>query len=80
MMARTELQGRYSATSSSVYTVTSALCRALAGALLGAGLGDVFLGILVGCCVASMFGFAWMARLLSPAIDNVRSVRSNSAL
>jgi len=76
MMARTELQGRYNATSSTVFTVTSALCPALAGALLGAGLGDVFLGALIVCCVASILGFAWMRRSLSPAIDNAKSARS----
>jgi MFS family permease len=74
MMARPELQGRYSATASSVITVTNVLCPAFAGALLGAGLGDIFLGVLIGCCAAAIAAFAWMRESLSPEIDNVRSV------
>lgn len=72
MMARPELQGRYSATASSVITVTNVLCPAFAGALLGAGLGDVFLGVLIGCCAAAIAAFVWMRESLSPEIDNVR--------
>jgi MFS family permease len=72
MMARPELQGRYSATASSVITVMNVLCPAFAGALLGAGLGDVFLGVLIGCCAAAIAAFAWMRESLSPEIDNVR--------
>jgi len=76
MMARAELQGRYSATASSVFTVMSVICPSLAGVLLGAGLGDVFLGILIACCAASIAGFAWMRGSLSPRIDNAKSTRS----
>jgi MFS family permease len=72
MMARPELQGRYSATASSVVTVTNVLCPAFAGALLGARLGQVFLGVLIGCCAAAIAAFVWMRESLSPEIDNAR--------
>lgn len=71
MMARPELQGRYMATASSVVTVTSVLCSPIAGVLLGAGLGDIFLGVLIGCSAAAIAAFAWMRQSLSPEIDNV---------
>ncbi len=71
MMARPELQGRYMATASSVVTVTSVLCSPIAGVLLGAGLDDIFLGVLIGCSAAAIAAFAWMRQSLSPEIDNV---------
>jgi MFS family permease len=76
MMARPELQGRYSATASSVITLMNVLCPAFAGALLGAGLGQVFLGVLIGCCAAAIAAFAWMRESLSPEIDNARLLPS----
>ena len=78
MMARPELQGRYSATASSVVTVMNVLCPVFAGALLGAGLGDIFLGVLIGCSAAAIAAFAWMRESLSPEIDNVRPLRAAS--
>ena len=76
MMARPALQGRYNATASSIYTVTNVIGPAVAGTMLGAGLGDVYLGILVGCCAAAIVGFQWMRRSLSPEIDNAPGTRS----
>jgi MFS family permease len=74
MLARPELQGRYSATSSTVITIVSVLCPPLAGVLLGAGLGDVFLLILLACAVGAIFAFSWLRRSLSPEIDNAAEV------
>jgi MFS family permease len=74
MMARPELQGRYSATASSVVTVMNVACPSIAGVLLGAGLGDIFLGVLIGCCAAAVAAFAWMRESLSPEIDNARRI------
>ena len=80
MMARPELQGRYTATASSVVTVMNMLCSPIAGALLGAGLGDIFLGVLIGCSAAAIAAFAWMRQSLSPEIDNVRPLRAAASL
>ncbi|MGO9560739.1 MAG: MFS transporter [Acidimicrobiales bacterium] len=78
MMARPGLQGRYMALSSSIFTVANVLGPAIAGAMLGAGLGDEYLGILVGFAAAAIVAFQWMRRSLSPEIDNARSYRSGS--
>ena len=80
MMARPGLQGRYMATSSSIFTLSNVLGPAIAGAMLGAGLGDAYLGILVGCCAAAVIGFQWMRRTLSPEIDNAPSFRPDEAV
>jgi MFS family permease len=80
MMARPGLQGRYMATSSSIFTLSNVLGPAIAGAMLGAGLGDAYLGILVGCCAAAVVGFQWMRRTLSPEIDNAPSFRPDEAV
>lgn len=75
MMARPSLQGRYNATASSVFTLTNVLGPAFAGAMLGARLGDAYLGVLVLCCAGAVAGFRWMRRSLSPALDNSPSAR-----
>jgi Na+/melibiose symporter-like transporter len=75
MMAPPELQGRYMATSATVFNLSTVFGPAMAGAMLGAGLANAYLGLLAGCGAASAVGFQWMRRVLSPEIDNARSVR-----
>jgi MFS family permease len=79
MMARPELQGRYSATASSVITVMNVLCPVFAGAMLGARLGDIFLGVLIGSSAAAIAAFAWMRESLTPEIDNVSPLPAAAA-
>ncbi|MHB8244507.1 MAG: MFS transporter [Acidimicrobiales bacterium] len=74
-MARPALQGRYSATASSVYTLTSVLGPAIAGTMLGAGLGDEYLALLVACTGLAVVAFRRTRRTLSPEIDNAPGTR-----
>lgn len=70
MMARRGLQGRYNATSSSVWTVANLLSPVLAGTMLGARLGDAYLALLIASCAVSIIAFRWMRGILSPEVDN----------
>jgi MFS family permease len=75
MMSTPGLQGRYMATSSSVFNVSTVLGPAVAGVMLGAGLGDAYLGLLVACGAVAVVGFQWMRRVLPPEMDNAPSAR-----
>ena len=72
MLAPAHLQGRYNATAASVYTTLGVLGPSIAGVLLSAGMGDLYLALLMACSAAAMAGFWSMRRVLPPEIDNVR--------
>jgi MFS family permease len=67
--APAELRGRYNAAATTVYSLASVISPAVAGLMLGAELGPEYLGLLVGCCTACVFGFRWLRRALSPEED-----------
>jgi MFS family permease len=73
MLAPPDLQGRYNAVAASVYTTLGVLGPSIAGLLISAGLGDVYLVLLMGSAATAMGGFWAMRRVLPPAIDNVRA-------
>lgn len=79
MLARPSLQGRYNATASSVYSVTSVLGPAVAGAMLGAGLGDYYLALLIASGGGAVLAFRWLRRSLSERIDNAGPLRGATA-
>jgi MFS family permease len=60
-----ELRGRYNAAATTVYSLASVISPAVAGIMLGAALGPEYLALLVGCCLASVFGFRWLRASLS---------------
>jgi MFS family permease len=68
--ASDELRGRYNAASTAVFSLASVISPAVAGVMLGAKLGPEYLGLLVACCVASVFGFGWLRRALSDREDH----------
>jgi MFS family permease len=70
MMARPELQGRYNATATSVYTTMGVIGPSVAGVMLGAGLGRPYLALLMASTGGAMFAFWRLRHVLSPAIDN----------
>ncbi|MGH9296869.1 MAG: MFS transporter [Acidimicrobiales bacterium] len=78
MMARPSLQGRYSALSSSIYSVTSVIGPAIAGVMLGARLRDEYLGLLVACSVAAVFSFRWLRGSLGEGLDNAPRSRATN--
>jgi MFS family permease len=69
MMATPALQGRYNATATTVYASLNVVGPSIAGVLLGSGLGNAYLGILMGASILAIAGFAWLRRALEPAID-----------
>lgn len=69
MMATPALQGRYNATATTVYASLNVVGPSIAGVLLGAGLGNAYLGVLMGSSILAIAGFAWLRRVLEPAID-----------
>lgn len=71
LLAPAHLQGRYNATSASVYTTLGVVGPSIAGVLLAAGLGDVYLLSLVAAAGLAIAGFWTLRRILSPEIDNV---------
>jgi MFS family permease len=73
MLAPPDLQGRYNAVAASVYTTLGVLGPSIAGLLISAGLGDLYLVLLMASAAIAMGGFWAMRRVLPPAIDNVRS-------
>lgn len=72
MMAPPELQGRYNATASTVYTSMFVIGPSIAGAFLGAGLGTAYLVLLMGSAGVAIFAFWQLRHVLSSEIDNVR--------
>ena len=70
MLAPAALQGRYNATATSVYTTTSVVNPAVAGVMLGAGLGRAYLGLLVVFSGGAVAAFWRLRRALSAAVDN----------
>lgn len=73
--APAELRGRYNAAATTVYSVAAVISPAVAGLMLGAQLGPEYLGLLVACCTACVFGFRWLRRALSAEED--RAPRRN---
>lgn len=70
LLAPAELVGRYSATSASVYSVTSVAGPPIAGSMIGAGLGTPYLLGLAGCGLVAAAGFRRLRHVLTPSIDN----------
>lgn len=79
MLAPPDLQGRYNATSASVYTTLGVLGPSIAGVLISSGLGDLYLVLLMVSSAVAMIGFGAMRRVLSPEIDNVRPTAARPA-
>ena len=72
MLATPALQGRYSATASTVYAGLNVVGPSIAGVLLGSGLGTAYLAVLMGASAVAVAGFVSLRRVLAPAIDNKR--------
>lgn len=72
MLAPPDLQGRYNATAASVYTTLGVLGPSIAGVLISAGAGDLYLELLMASAATAIGGFWSMRRVLPPGIDNVR--------
>lgn len=70
MLAPPELQGRYHATSASVFTTLGVAGPAVAGILIGAGLGGVYLLILMASAGVAVAAFWWTRHVLPAQIDN----------
>ncbi|MGH8981617.1 MAG: MFS transporter [Acidimicrobiales bacterium] len=79
MLATPELQGRYNASAASVLTTLGVVGPALAGVLLGAGLGGVYLLALSASAAVAIFAFWQLRRVLSPQIDNASADRAVTA-
>lgn len=76
MMARPELQGRYNATATSVYTTMNVVGPSVAGVMLGAGLDAPYLALLMAASAAAALAFWRLRRVLSPGIDNAPAGRA----
>lgn len=72
MLAPAHLQGRYNATATSVYTSLNVVAPSVAGVLLGLGLGNVYLAVVMTSAAVAVFGFARLRHVLAPEIDNAR--------
>jgi dipeptide/tripeptide permease len=70
MLAKPELQGRYNATATSVYTTLAVLGPSMAGLLLGAGLGGVYLALLMASAALAAVSYWRLRHVLTPEIDN----------
>ena len=70
MMARPDLQGRYNATATSVYTTMGVIGPSVAGVMLGAGLGRPYLALLTASAGVAVVAFWRLRHVLSPEIDN----------
>lgn len=79
MLATPELQGRYNATAASVFTTLEVAGPSLAGVLLGAGLGGIYLLTLIAAAGAAIVAFWRLRRVLSPQIDNARAPETQGA-
>jgi dipeptide/tripeptide permease len=75
MLAPPDLQGRYNATAASVYTSLGVLGPSVAGILIAAGLGDLYLALLMASAATAIGGFWAMRRVLPPEIDNARTTQ-----
>ena len=69
-LAPPHLAGRYVASASGVYSLASVASPPVAGVMLGASLGPEYLALLAGCCGASIIGWRWLRRALTPAEDH----------
>jgi MFS family permease len=79
MLATPELQGRYNATATTVYASLNVVGPSIAGVLLGTGLGNAYLGLLVAASIGAVAGFGWLRRVLEPEIDNPQPVAAEIA-
>jgi MFS family permease len=79
MMASPELQGRYNATATSVYTTMNVVGPSVAGVMLGAGLDGPYLALLMAAAAVAMTAFWRLRRVLTPAIDNAPAGRDTPA-
>jgi MFS family permease len=70
MLARPELQGRYNATATTVYTTMGIVGPSVAGLMLATGLGRAYLVLLMVSAAAALAAFWRLRFVLSPTIDN----------
>ena len=70
-LAPPALRGRYFALSAACFTVANIASPAIAGIMLGAGLGYLLLGLFVACCLGAMVATRWLRRAVTDEQDGV---------
>lgn len=72
-LAPDHLRGRYNALSSAAFQLPAVIAPPVAGFLIGHGLGDAFIGVLVGgSVVVGALALAWVEPQLTPEVNGVR--------